>query len=109
GIEFAENIVDQVDRQAVPRFGERLALGQLESERERALLALARELTRRQSIHRQGKVVAMRPHETLTLASFLLPGLLQGRAEIGATRRAVGQLKLLVTPAHIPLRPGRQR
>ena len=89
GVEFAEDVVEQVDRGGFGGGFEQAALREFEGERDRALLAFAGEIGGGFAVDAQRDVIAVGADHRLAGASFAFAGVNDRLVEIGSAGRDI--------------------
>ncbi len=84
GIEFAKDVVEQVNRCGLAGGFEQSALCEFEGERDRALLAFAGEIGGRFAVDAQRDVIAVGADHRLAGAPFAFTGVDDGLVEVGS-------------------------
>jgi len=106
GVEFAEDVVEQVDRGRFAGGFEQAALCEFEGERDGALLAFAGEIGGRFAVDAQRDVIAVGSDHRLAGASFAFAGVDDGLVEVGSAGRYVIEREGFVFAADGRLRFG---
>lgn len=91
GVELAENIVQEIDRPFITAGMEEGALGELEGEGDRALLAFAGEVRGGHAVQADRDVIAMRADDGLAGGDFPIPCLEDGIRERRSGGGEVGE------------------
>ena len=111
GVEFTEDVVEQVDRRGAAARADQFGLGEPQGQRERALLALAGERRGGGSVQFEENVIAVRTDHGLAQASLFHGACLQRGREVLPSGTLIAQTAGFATRAdgrHMPGHQGRQ-